>query len=454
MRLVSALLFLAGCTQVHVWSQEKADVRAWGAVGDGVADDTAAIQKAVAAGGVVRFPTGRWRLTVPVVIELAKSGYTSLVGDGTAQVIMAGKGPAFRFVGTHGGSAAPSTLKPGVLSHERMPRVDGLEIIGAHDEADAIEANGTVQLTVTRTRISKVRHGVHLVQRNRNLAISDCHIYDCSGIGVFLDAVNLHQTNITGSHISYCRGGGVVSRGGEVRNVHITGCDIESNMAAGLPETANVLLDSRGGSVAEVAITGCTIQHNSTSPGSANIRIIGPGDEPRARTEAGKKTLEGNTTITGNVFSDVRTNVHLQYARGVVLTGNTFWEGFEHDLLVEDSTNVVIGPNNFDRNPRYELWQKESPRHGIIFRRCEDSTISGLHANGVRHHAAALIFEACRRVHLSGCTILDPEKDGVLFRDCRDAYVHGNFVRAAREGFRAVVAEGGEGVRVEGPPAP
>ncbi|MGH7959651.1 MAG: hypothetical protein ACREH8_21935 [Opitutaceae bacterium] len=35
-------------------------------------------------------------------------------------------------------------------------------------------------------------------------------------------------------------------------------------------------------------------------------------------------------------------------------TGNTFWMGFAHDLLVEDSSNVVVGPNNLDRNPRYE----------------------------------------------------------------------------------------------------
>jgi hypothetical protein len=442
----AAILFAAG---IHALAQEKADMRAWGAIGDGKADDTVAIQKAVAAGGSVRFPTGTWRLTKTVTVELAKSGYTSLVGEGTARIVMEGAGPAFRLIGTHQGSAEPRTLKAVTLERERMPMIDGLEIVGAHEEADGIEAKGTVQLTITRTRISGVRHGVHLVERNRNVTISASHIYDCRAVGIFLDAVNLHQTNITGSHISYCRGGGVVSRGGEVRNLHISGCDIESNMAAGLPETANVLLDSRGGSVAEVAISGCTLQHNSVSPGSANIRIIGPGDEPRAPDEAGKKTLEGNAAITGNVFSDVRVNVHLQHARGVVLTGNTFWEGYDHDLLVEESSNVIVGPNNFDRNPRYELWQKEPPKQGIIFRGCEDSSVMGLHANGVRGHVAALILERCRRMHISDCTILDPENDGILLRKCRDVLVHGNFIRASHEGFRSAVVDGGEGVRVD-----
>ena len=47
------------------------DVAAHGAKGDGTADDTAAVQKAVNAGaGVVRFGKGTYRLTKTVVIDL------------------------------------------------------------------------------------------------------------------------------------------------------------------------------------------------------------------------------------------------------------------------------------------------------------------------------------------------------------------------------------------------
>src|SRR6478735_12041433 len=263
-----ALLALALALATRAPAQEKADLRAWGAVGDGKADDTAAVQQAVAAGGVIRFPSGTWRLTTTITIDLAKAGYTSLIGEGTARIVMAGRGPAFRFIGSHRGSAEPKTVKPETLEKERMPMVDGLEIVGGDDAADAIEATGTLQITITRCRISRVRHGIHLIERNRNVVIDGCHIYDCSGVGVFLDAVNLHQTNIIGSHISYCQGGGVVSRGGEVRNIQISGCDIESNMAPAGAATANVLLDSRGGSVAEIAISGCTLQHSTLAPGS------------------------------------------------------------------------------------------------------------------------------------------------------------------------------------------
>jgi hypothetical protein len=112
-----------------------------------------------------------------------------------------------------------------------MPVVAGLEIAGGHAEADGIEASGTMMLTVHMALIRGCRHGVRLVKRNRNIIISDCHIYSNRGIGVFYDDVNLHQSNVTGCHISYNDGGGVVCRGGEVRNIQIGNCDIEANMA-------------------------------------------------------------------------------------------------------------------------------------------------------------------------------------------------------------------------------
>jgi len=428
------------------------DVRELGAVGDGRADDTAAIQKAADAGGAIHFPSGTYRLTQTIVITLDAAGFTSLIGDGTARIVMAGAGPAFRLVGTHGGTADPKSLKPEVTARQRMPMVDGLEIVGAHAEADGVEATGTLQLTLTRTRFNGLRHGLHLTGRNRNLLVSECHFYHQTGIGIFYDAVNLHQSNITGCHISYCAGGGVVSRGGEVRNLHIAGSDIESCMTPDAPETANVLLDSRGGSIAEVAITGCTIQHNSLSPGSANIRVLGPGADWIAGGRERKRPQWGHITITGNVLSDVRVNIHLRQARGVVISGNTFWEGFDRDLLVEECRNVVVGANNFERNPGYELWQKERPKQGVLFRGCDDCTLTGLHLLGVREHPAAIVIEDSRRMHLADCTVLDSDHAGLLLKDVRASWVHGCFLRddrAEKPAFEPIVETGGGGNRVD-----
>jgi len=421
--IVSALLL---CLQPAL-----ADVRSFGAKGDGQADDTAAIQKAVDSGvGRVSFPKGVYRITKPIVVELDKTGFTSLVGDGVARVVMAGAGPAFRFVGTHAGSADPGQFKPNVWERQRMPLVDGLEIVGAHEEADGIEATGTMQITITRTTIRNARHGIRLAVLNRNVLIADCHIYHNRGIGVFYDDVNLHQSNISGCHISYNAGGGIVARGGNVRNIHIGTCDIECNMAPDAPPTANVLIDCAGTGygTGEVAITGCTIQHVSNAPDSANIRIIGRSKP----TKTQPLVREGHVTITGNVLSDVRVNLHLRDARGVVISGNTFWMGYDHDLLVEDSSNIVVGPNNFDRNPRYGYGAGSQVNGGLVFRNSTDCTLDGLHINGVWRKPAAMLIEKCSRFNIANCTILDSDNIGLLLKDVTHSKVAGCMIRDDR----------------------
>ncbi len=435
---LSALLALS-----FSWFATAAEVSDFGAIGDGQADDTDAVQAAVEAGwGSVRFEKGAYRITKTITVTLDEDGPFSLVGDGTARIIMAGKGPAFRIIGTHGGTADPATVKHEVFDHQRMPLIDGIEIVGANPEADGIEATGTMQLTITRVNIRECRHAIHLVERNRNLIVSNCHLYKNRGIGIFYDAVNLHQSNITGCHISYNAGGGVVSRGGEVRNVQISGCDIEANMATeaimgpdakDAPASANVELDSRGGSIAEVAITGCTLQHTGKVAGSANVHIIGPGDDKRVTSESGVgKTREGNVTISSNVFSDVRINVHIEHARGVAILGNTFWEGFDHDLLVENSSEIAVTGNVFDRNPRYALWQKEAPKQGLVFRGCADCTLSGVHINGVREHDSALHIENSSRFLVTGCSILDSDGSGIVLNKVRNSRVGMNLISDSR----------------------
>ena len=401
----------------------------YGALGDGSTDDTAAIQSLVdLKAGTVRFPAGTYRITKTIVIDLDKVGLTSLVADGTARLEMAGAGPAIKFIGTHGGTAAPDSVKPEVWERQRMPAVEGLAIVGAHDEADGIEAAGTMQITLRGVHIRNCRHGVRLVERNRNVLIDGCHIYENRGCGILYDHVNLHQTNISASHISYCGGGGIVVRGGDVRNIHISGCDIEANQAKDGQPTANILLDCADGSVAEVAITGCTIQHGKDAPDSANIRILGRGVVMRN----GKPTEFncGHVTIGDNVLSDVQTNIHLVGARGVTITGNTFWQGYAHNLLVEDSLHVIVGANMMERNPLYGYTSEASNK--VVFRRCDDCTIQGLHVHGVIQSEAGVVLDKCNRIHVSGCTILDCEGGALLLKDTTRSKVHGNLFHDQR----------------------
>ena len=116
-----------------------ANVRDFGARGDGRNDDTAAILHAIQKGdGQVVFPRGDYLITRPLHIPLALHGRIAVEGGGgTAKIVMNGPGPALHLVGTHSRTAHPPDFQEQVWQKERMPTVRGLEIVAE------LVANGT-----------------------------------------------------------------------------------------------------------------------------------------------------------------------------------------------------------------------------------------------------------------------------------------------------------------------
>ena len=414
-----------------------------GAKGDGRTDDSAALQAALQSNASLRLEAGTYRLTRGLSIDLSKSGRVAICGDGAVTLIMEGEGAALSLLGHHGGTADPKSLKPEVWDTENTPSLSGFEIRGANPKACGVEASGCMQLSLHHVVVTRCLHAVRLHERNRNVSLAQCNLYHNSGIGVFLDAVNLHQINITGCHISYNRSGGVVSRGGNVRNLQIAGCDIEANQGLDDPPAANVELNSTDGSIGEVAISGCTLQHGSKAPGSANIRVLGAGSDPSLERRVGRPhTREGNISITGNVFSDVSVNIEVRQSRGVVISANTFWEGFEQDLLIEDSEHVLVQGNNFDRNPRYLVnGFDNSENNGLVLRRVSDSSISGNVIAGVWRKRAAIDAQDCQRLMLQNNQVLDSDGPAMRLENCRRCMVTGNMASDSREPQRSPAIE-------------
>ncbi|MDP6779017.1 MAG: right-handed parallel beta-helix repeat-containing protein, partial [Candidatus Latescibacteria bacterium] len=204
-------------------------VREFGAIGDGLHDDTEAVIQTLEHGdGHLLFPRGDYLLTRTVTLDLQRYGRAGIEGEGgTARVLMAGPGPAFHLLGTHEGTADPGSFGPEVWARERMPSVMNLEVEGRHPDADGFRVEGTMQSTFEGVLLRGLRHGIHIVGRARNVLVSHCHIYHNSGVGVFMDDLNLHQIIVAGSHISYCRRGGIKAIGSQIRNIQITGNDIE-----------------------------------------------------------------------------------------------------------------------------------------------------------------------------------------------------------------------------------
>ena len=89
-------------------------VHDFGAVGDGVTDDTEAIQHAIDDGnGQLEFPRGEYRISSTLLIDLQKRSRTSITGaGGTAKIVMHGAGPAIFLKATHAKTAEPLGFRP------------------------------------------------------------------------------------------------------------------------------------------------------------------------------------------------------------------------------------------------------------------------------------------------------------------------------------------------------
>ena len=404
------------------------NVREFGAVGDGRGDDTEAIQHTVSQGdGVLHFPPGTYRITQSIEVRLAKRGPLSIDGSGgSAKVVMAGPGPAFRLVGTHGGTGDPGSRKSNVASHQRLPTIRNIEVEGAHAEADGFELVETMQSVFEGVMVTRCRHGIHLIKRNRNVLISHCHIYFNTGVGVYLNGVNLHQINIASSHISYNRLGGIRLERSEVRNLQITRNDIEYNnhkSHGAKPEpTAEIYIDTtaEGASVNEVTIASNTIQATG-SLGGANIRIMEKPDSSRP---------PGLFAISGNIIGSQENNVHLTGCYGVAISGNTIYSCEHRNLFIEGSRLINISGNTFRRHtPRYGT--------GVRFTGCSDIAFTGCSildetAESQPDLTALLELDRCKRINITGSQFLNGTI-GVDGKDCSHVTLTGNTVHDTRE---------------------
>jgi len=376
-----------------------------------------------------------YRITKTLELDLEKLGSVSIKAGLSATIIMDGPGPAFRLIGSHEGTAGPTSFKPATWN-ERMPIISSIEILGAHPEADGIELVQCVQPIINRVAIRWCRHGIRLAKRNRNVLISDCQIYENSGVGVYLDDCNLHQINISNSHISYNRQGGVVVRDGNVRNLHITGCDLEANMPGDETptETANILLDVSGSpedkskSIAEVAITGCTIQHSANYGGKKGATMAPGGSNIRLRGKA--IYLIDSVAITGNVISDTTTNLLIDHSMDVTLSGNTFFAPKPGHLTVTNSERVIVSGNTF--NPR----QFERPGT-IHFKDSKDCVLTGNTLHQFATPDGALILENCEGFTVNGLSLTDCGS-GIVLKNTRDTSIASCSARRTAEGATAL----------------
>lgn len=427
------------------------NVLGFGAVGDSIADDTAALQHTLDAGdGVLRLNKGTYRITRPLVLDLTKHGFGAVRGEaGTSRIVMAGPGPAIRVIGDHQGTASPGSVQPHTWNKERFPIINGIEIVGEHLEAVGIELRKTMKCVISQVLIRRCRIAVHLVERNRDFILADSHLYDNHEIGLFFDRCDLHQTIVHGCHISWNKVAGIKSVGGDVHNLQIVGNDIEyNNLTAGsskMPLAPAVMADHAGGSeiwfdatdgvISEVTISGNTIQA-TVQNGGANIRVVGAEVQRPQRADS-SKTLKADTAhlinITGNVLGSQWRAVELRNASRVTITGNTIYDSADLSIFASRCAGIVVSANSF----AWRGFDSEPSKDGLRFEDCDNVLLSGLATQrlcaGTEAHGASVTFVRCSDCGISDCQILDPLHRGLELENCVRCRVANNTIVDRRD---------------------
>ena len=97
---------------------------------------------------------------------------------------------------------------------------------------------------------------------------------------------------------------------------------------------------------------------------------------------------------------------------------------------MEDSSDIVLGINLLDRNPAFE--RNVLASNSVVFRRCKDCTVNGLHIHDTRNSTAAFLMEACQRFNITTCTVLDCDGIGMSLDGVHDSTLSDSVLRDDR----------------------
>lgn len=328
------------------------DLRSFGAVGDGLADDTAAIQRAIdatgaAGGGTVYFPAGTYKLTSTLVhrsdvtllgagwrselrgsvdnmtildlVDCTRSAVDSLRFTGTGTLGVAGRAAIH---GTLGSSTGPTRC--------RIVRnlIEGVGSCG-------IAMDNATKVLVEGNHIRRpVEHGIYLSSSTVDTTVSHNHIIEAgySGrstvVGVKLAGAGCRRNTIRHNVIDKPLTEGVICDAGSSDNL------IEANVVSNAPQRGvrivadadrnlvrdNVLSDAGAEAILDMGGSRTVIEGNTVQrTGRAGIQLDEASVEARVRGNH-LLAVDGDSwsiDVSGSGHEIVANNISDQVLRGI-----------------------------------------------------------------------------------------------------------------------------------------
>jgi hypothetical protein len=363
------------------------DVSAFGAKGDGVTDDTAAIQKAVdsaaaGGGGVVTVPPGTY-----LVKGIKLRTGVSLIGSGAATVLEAppGTGSIIWFAA---GKQTRIRIAHLVLDGGKAKQTD--EGIGV-----SLRGNSAVtELVVERVTFQNHKgRAILIVGEHSDLMFSDIRIVDTDGTAIEIQSgkdIRIDRAVILNpGGKSNARAHGIYTTyRSNVHNLSITNCRIEG---AG---HHNIFL----GDASEVRIENNYIHYAG--------RIDGSGSGIQAN-RAYAKTMRG-LSIRGNTFeSSQGYAICTSAVNEFIVTGNRFLSGADPAMRIQgeegEPSNWMVSNNLFLNIGSMGVVVVGQAEHS------HNAAISGNVFRGCR--MSPVVISGGRNIAITGNTIVDNGKD-------------------------------------------
>lgn len=288
-------------------------------VGDGLTDDSYALQYLIDNNDAIEIPSGLTiKLGRTINIDIGK---TKLFDGGNSTFILSGDFVGFNLTGTaSSGTATPASQNDQVTKVESGFIFKNCRILSASKtDGTGINITGCFNISILSCYIALLKNGITIHGFNRDFIISNNNIYGIQEDGIYFGpTVNLHQVNICSNMIQYCYRPIHIDQCIMIANFQICGNDIE---IAGTYPSDNTAMrcvliesgDTNNLQLSELVITGNTIQgHSSTD---CIIEIKG-----------GANRLIRFVSIVGNHISNtLSTLINLQKAINVTISANTFF---------------------------------------------------------------------------------------------------------------------------------